>query len=316
MANFDMIECNFVTMKFSIKKTKNPIIKPGISKLSFFDWDSLWAYHPCVVVHKKKYYLFYTGKSIGSGIRHNIGVAISDDLKSWQKVKAPILPVGENSNWDSDFVAHCFVFKDGNTFTMLYDGSPKGKWLEEIGIAVSKDLLHWKKYDKNPVFKVGKNAWDNTHVSRCCVFKKDDTYYLFYAGHDGKRERIGMAKGKSIFTIKRFSDKPVLDVGRKGEWDEQTISDPRVMRYKDVYLMFYSGVDRNSNEQMGLAVSRDLKTWKKYDKNPILTIDQEGRDKVSAARADVKIIDDKLYIFYSGKTNILYSIGLAEMGIA
>ena len=310
-----MIECNFVTMKFSIKKHKNPIIKPGISAFRFFDWDSLWAYHPCAIVEKKKYYLFYTGKTIGQGIRHNVGLAVSEDLQSWEKVKAPILPVGETGEWDSDFIAHCFVFKEGAKFYMLYDGSPKGKWLEEIGLAESSDLYTWKKYDKNPVFKVGKNAWENTHVSRCCVFRENDTYYLFYAGHDGKRERIGMAKGESIFTIKRFMDKPVLDVGREGEWDEQTISDPRVMRYKNMYLMFYSGVDRNSNEQMGVAVSRDLKTWKKYDKNPILAIDPQGRDKVSAARSDVKMINDKLYIFYSGKTNILYSIGLASMSI-
>lgn len=303
-------------MKFSVVKNKRSIITPGIKRFNPFGFDALWAYHPCVIFHKGEYLLFYTGKGAGRGINHQIGLAKSGDLRTWKKVSTPILPLGKKKEWDSDFTAHCFIFQDGDTFNMLYDGSKKGFWQEAIGLAQSKDLKTWKKIAKNPIFKVSKNAWENNHVSRCCVLKEKGMYYLYYAGHADQRERIGMAKGKDLLSLKRFLKTPVLDVGGKGTWDEASISDPRVIKYKDYYLMFYSGVDAKSIEWMGVATSRNLISWKKYEKNPILDVSKNGWDKTSAARADIRIFDGKIYIFYSGKRNFFYSIGIAILKIS
>ena len=303
-------------MKFSIIKNKAPIIGPGIKQFNPFAFDALWAYHPCIVTYKGEYFLFYTGKGTGLGINHQIGLAKSKDLNSWRKSSISPLPLGNYGEWDSDFVAHCFVFKDGDTFKMLYDGSKKGNWLESIGLAESKDLMHWKKYNNNPIFKISNNWWEKRHVSRCSVFKEKGMYYLYYAGHDDQRERIGIAKGKNLLSLKRVLKTPVLDVGGRGTWDEASISDPRVIKYKDHYLMFYSGADVKGIERIGVAESRDFIHWKKHRGNPILDVSENGWDKVSAARADIKIFDDKVYIFYSGKKNFFYSIGIATLTIS
>lgn len=300
-------------MKIKVTKKEKPILKADIENFKLFSPDSLWAYHPCVIDKDGRYYMFYTGKKVGKGIAHYACLAISDDLESWKKEKSPI-DSGKNKNeWDSDFIAHPFIFKDGKKFYMLYDGSKKGNWLEEIGLAESHDLLNWKKYEKNPIFKVGKNWWEARHVSRCCAFKEEGKYYLFYAGHDGQRERIGLAIGKSLLSLKRFSNEPVLDVGKKGEWDEKSISDSKIIKYKGKYLMFYSGISSEEIERVGLAESLDLKRWKKYENNPILNVSLNGWDKISAARTDVKIFGGKIYIFYSGKRKYFYSIGMAKL---
>lgn len=307
-------------MKFSVVKNKRPIILPGIKRFNPFGFDALWAYQPSVIYHKKKFYLFYTGRNmsisrLGMGINDNIGFAISSDLKTWKKMNGTIIKTGKNSDWDSEFLAHCFVFKDGNTFKMLYDGSRKGTWLEEIGLTVSKDLVSWKKERKNPIFKVGSNWWEKRHVSRCCVFKDKGIYYLYYAGHDGQRERIGMAKGKNLLALKRVFRNPVLDIGKKGAWDETSISDPRVIKHKNYYLMFYSGVDTKNVERMGVAISRNLISWKKYERNPILDVSENGWDKTSTARADIRVFDGKIFIFYSGRRSFFYNIGMAILTI-
>jgi len=303
-------------MKIKIIKKEKPIIEKGIRHFNFFDWDSLWAYHPCVVEHNKKYYLIYTGKSIKMGVSHKIGIAVSKDLNSWQKLdNNPLLIEGKDGEWDNDFVAHAYVFKDKNKFYMLYDGSRKGDWLESIGLAESKNLTDWEKYAGNPIFTVGTNWWENRHVSRCCVFKENGVYYLYYAGHDGERERIGMAKGKSLFGLKRCFDRPVLNIGKKGEWDEESISDPKIIKYNKLYLMFYSGIDCRGIERTGLAISKDLFSWKKYKKNPILDVSVQSWDRISATRADIKIFNNRLYIFYSGKKNFFYNIGVASLQI-
>lgn len=103
---------------------------------------------------------------------------------------------------------------------------------------------------------------------------------------------------------------------KKSEWDERSISDPKIMKYKDKYLMFYSGISAQGIEQSGFAVSRDLFVWKKYKNNSILQASENRCDKLSASRADIKVINNRLYIFYSGERKYFYSIDLAELGIA
>lgn len=303
-------------MKIKVTKIKEPILKANIKNFRLFSKDALWAYHPCVVNKGQRYYMFYTGKSIRKGISHNLCLAVSRDLKNWTKVsKTPIERGGNKKDWDSDFVAHSFVFKDGKKFCMLYDGSKKGKWLEEIGLAKSRDLITWKKYEKNPIFKIGKNFWERRHVSRCCIFKEKGIYYLFYAGHDGERERIGLAVGKRLTNLKRLFENPVLDLGKNSEWDAKSISDPKVIKYKGRYLMFYSGIDKKGIERIGVSESLDLKNWKKYKNNPILDVSDNDWDRISAARADVKVFKDKIYIFYSGRRNYFYHIGMAKLSV-
>lgn len=303
-------------MKIITKKIEDPILKNSLSKLKLLSKDSLWAYHPCVIKNRNNFYMFYTGKSLRRGISHHILLAKSSDLKNWEKCRDPeIIKTGNNGMWDSDFLAHAFVFQDKGKFIMLYDGSPRNNWLEEIGLAESKDLINWKKYKKNPVFRVGTNRWEKRHVSRCCIYKEKGSYYLYYAGHDGQCERIGLAKGKSIFKLKRFLNKPVLDLGNINEWDGKSISDPRVFKYRNKYIMFYTGMDEKGFERIGAALSEDLINWKKYKNNPILDVSRDGWDKVSACRGGVKVINDKIYLFYSGRRKLFYSIGLAAVDI-
>lgn len=304
-------------MRIKITKIKRPIVVHSIAYLGIFKWDGFWAYHPSLVEYKKKFYLFYTGKGVKRGISHQIGIATSLDLKKWKKYpENPILKEGERNEWDSDFVAHEYIFKDGNTFYMLYDGSKKGDWREEIGVAKSSNLINWERYKKNPIFKVGTDSWERKHVSRACIFKKNGLYYLFYAGHDGTCERIGLARGKSVFNIERFLKEPVLDIGEKGEWDEKSISDPKIIRHKNLYLMFYSGMDRNGVERVGAAVSSDLIKWEKYRKNPVIDVSSRGWDRISAARADVQKVNGQYYMFYSGRRRYFYDIGMAKVHIA
>lgn len=303
-------------MKITVTKHPKPILTAGIIQGDLFGKDSLWAYHPVVVKHNGRYLMVYTGKRIGRGIQHYTMLATSSDLITWKK-QGDVLEKGSNMVWDSDFTAHGFFWKDRGTFNMLYDGSRTGDWLEEIGLAQSTDTRTWKKYAHNPVFSVNPESWwDWRHVSRCSVIPHKGQTYLFYAGHDGTRERIGIAVGKNCTSLKRMGTEPVLDVGRKGAWDEKSISDPRVISWKDTFLMFYSGIDAQGVERTGAAVSTDLTTWRKYNGNPVLDVSAHGWDSVSASRASVAAFDGKMYLFYSGKRKFFYHVGMAEVHIS
>lgn len=302
-------------MKITVTKGHSPILTAGIMRADVLSKDSLWAYHPVVVRSNDGYAMIYTGKQVGRGIQHYTLLATSTDLMTWRK-NGEVLKKGVADEWDSDFTAHGFIVKEKNGYSMLYDGSKNGDWLEEIGLAKSIDLVTWKKHPHNPIYKVDPESWwEWRHVSRCCILNHQGYRYMFYAGHDGTRERIGIARGKSLISLKRIQNEPVLDVGRKGTWDEKSISDPRVIVWNKRFIMLYSGIDRNGVERTGAAISSDLISWRKYRENPILDVSKDGWDKLSASRASLIEMHGKYYLFYSGKSTLFYHIGMAEVHI-
>ena len=49
-----------------------------------------------------------------------------------------------NIIWDKDETL-------GHQFVMYYNGKQKVEWIERIGMAVSDDMIHWKRYGTEPV---------------------------------------------------------------------------------------------------------------------------------------------------------------------
>lgn len=308
-------------------KNPGPILAPKGFPYRYYsgNWEGRWVYHPQIIKKKDKYYMFYTGKSgitflgnIKLQLRHDIGLATSKDLKKWERYRDnPIFsPSLSKNDWDSDLVAHSYVLEKGDQYYMFYDGSPQGGWKECIGIATSKDLINWVRNDKNPVLKGGSFWWDKIHVSRCCVTWGGNGYfYMFYAGNDGICERIGVARSKDLINWDKFIKEPVVNLGTKGSWDETYVSDPKVLKVKEHYLMSYTGYKGNRG-CIGLAYSQDLVKWTKFPLNPILEPGEVGSwDQDEAVRSDFVILDNQYYLFYTGKKYFFYSSGYAKVNI-
>jgi hypothetical protein len=103
-----------------------------------------------IVRYKNKWYLFLDGYS-SDGRRH-IGIATSETslLGPYKVSKNPILSPGLIGSWNEEsvFCGKVKKYKDG--FILFYDGrNSKGR--ESIGMAISKDLIHWTNSSNNPV---------------------------------------------------------------------------------------------------------------------------------------------------------------------
>ena len=113
----------------------------------------------------------------------------------------PVLDVGIPGQWDSFTVTTPKVFADGGQFVMLYAGDdtliddPTG-----IGIAVSADLVCWRKHPGNPVFIPGRGGqFDSLSVASPVPLWVDDSWQIFYAGTarpiaEGLQSQIGAAR--------------------------------------------------------------------------------------------------------------------------
>lgn len=308
-----------------VEKFKNPILTSKGLPYLYLKWLNNWegrsVYHPQIIKKDGKYYLIYTGTTSFQQLcyHHDLGLAVSNDLNKWERFqKKPIFTRGVKGEWDGDLAAHSYIIKKDDLYYLFYDGSYLDAWHEEIGVAISSDLINWQRYEKNPVLKSGDWWWNKNHVSRCCVFEENGKYYMFFAGHDGYCERIGMAVSDDLLNWRKEYSEPVLDLGKTGDWDEFHISDPRVLKIDELYLMFYSGYDAKEKKgRLGVAYSRDLLHWEKFKDNPIMnTGSKSDWDSHEAARANIFLDDNnEYYLVYSGGRGINFKTGIAKLNL-
>ena len=105
---------------------------------------------PAVIIDKGVWYLFYERDDRG------IWLATSKDHTIWTNVQDdPVIKMGPDL-YDQFAVAMNQVIKYKGLYYGYYHASAFKDWHEwSINIAVSKDLIHWKKYLNNPI--IGNN---------------------------------------------------------------------------------------------------------------------------------------------------------------
>ncbi len=130
--------------------------------------------------------------------------------------------------------------------------------------------LWWKSgssFTKIGSYRIHNNVhFPGEYVTDFCIVERADLYHLFHIRGErwtwpvGYREiDLGHATSPDLRTW--TPQPPVLPVGKAGAWDE---------RGNGVYYLYYTGSDRNNNQQIGLATSTDLYNWIKYPQ-PVVT---------------------------------------------
>lgn len=113
------------------------------------------------------------------------GVACSDDGLSWQRAKDDyILSVHESDvgDWEKDCIYQPWLVEHEGTFYNFYNAKQMPQWIEQMGLATSADLLHWKRHPENPVIRVRPGGYDEKFVSDGKVFRDEDHWVMFYFG--------------------------------------------------------------------------------------------------------------------------------------
>lgn len=109
------------------------------------------------------------------------------------------------------------------------------------------------------------------------VLRRDDAYWLFYAGGDeGGNRRICLATAPVSDVANWTRHGVVLERGMPGNFDEYWCVLPCVHRIGNRWHMYYTG--RNARKDLGLqafsgiglAVSDDLRTWERHSDEPVL----------------------------------------------
>ena len=109
---------------------------------------------PTVLFEDDRWFLFYERSDAG------VWLATSKDMHVWHNVQdEPVLKPGPD-DYDRDFVALNQVIKHDGKYYAYYHGaasSTERPALWATAVAVSDDLIRWKKYPRNPLFPVAEN---------------------------------------------------------------------------------------------------------------------------------------------------------------
>ena len=115
-------------------------------------------------------------------------VACSDDGMIWRRaMNTPILAVqdADCGKWEKDCIYQPWLVEHCGQFYNFYNAADGRK--EQMGLAVSNDLLTWKRHANNPIVRNRTGGYDANFCSDGKVFRDGDYWVMFYfgVGHGG-----------------------------------------------------------------------------------------------------------------------------------
>jgi hypothetical protein len=198
------------------------------------------------------------GYEQGPGI---IGLAYSTDLLHWD-VGSPILHPQDGAAWErGGLYKPCFL-EHGGVYYLFYNAKDQteGPWREQIGVAVSRDLKVWDRYQGNPVIaNGGPGSFDERFASDPCVLWNEPNggnggnerhggeWTFFYFGLDANgvaRELV--ATGPDLMHAGKHP-RPLIDVGPAGSVDSVYAHKPSVVSHGGDLYHFYCAVGRSGS---------------------------------------------------------------------
>lgn len=140
---------------------------------------------PSVVCADNKVYMIYQNDT-GKGYRGFFLAESGDGISFKTFSEEPVLS-GQDNGWDK-FVTTARIFKENDTFYMLYGGSPDmNDQPDYFGLARSSDLRTWQKHPGNPVFGLGaKGEEDGGAIWFPALIDIGSHYVILYEGSRGR----------------------------------------------------------------------------------------------------------------------------------
>ncbi len=182
-----------------VRDASNPIFRPT------GEWNNGRAIDAEVVFFKGKYFLYYATRDPKGKVQMQ-GVATAEadtdfSRGEWSMASdAPILK--PELPWEKLCIEAASIIRRGNRLVMFYAGAYNNS-PQQIGVAISRDGMHWKRMFDEPFLANGKKGeWNERESGHPHIFEDTDgRTYLFFQGNKEKghwylsnRDRVARQK--------------------------------------------------------------------------------------------------------------------------
>jgi predicted GH43/DUF377 family glycosyl hydrolase len=216
-------------------------------------WEGdYWAANGAALWNGSEFFYWYQA---GPRETPEIGLAQSSDGRQWRKHPAPVLETGPRGSWDERGVADPYVVRIDDSEYMYYLGQDRAR-RQRLGVARSRDGIHWEKLRDNPILELGADgAFDENGLGEPAVWQSHGKYWMLYTGRDRvEYRRLGLARSRDGVTWEKL---PGSFAGSE-RWNNKVICDPSVLVEGDSIRVWFGGgdvasPDENLHGQIGVA---------------------------------------------------------------
>lgn len=239
--------------------------KAGYVSLIDFEWGG--SYKP--EKFQNKYWISYLGgpsDGYESGVL-SIGIAHTKNLtevKEWERLVNPVLsPNDTDVRWfESKTIYKSTVIHDkaghtGYPFVMYYNAKGNNANYESIAMAVSNDMVTWKRFGKEPVITYPKEY----AISGDAQIAKIGNVYVMFFFRAALNEKTfsaveRFACSSDLINWTEWEGKNLVEPSE--EYDKTFAHKPCVIKWNGIVYHFYNAVG-NQGRVIALATSTNLK---------------------------------------------------------
>jgi alpha-L-rhamnosidase len=232
--------------------------------------DPTWGGTYQLQQYKGKYWMpYFGGTSTGyEAGTLSISMAFTDKDPSqpheWQRLGHPVLTPKDTNVawWDNHTMYKSWLIEDkqhhtGHRFLLYYnangDSLDKKRGSERIGMAVSDDLVNWKRSGKDPILDHLTGITGDPYIQ-----KIGDLYVLFYFGAFWKGTHAAFNRFACSYDLTHWTDWTGPDLIESSEpYDEVFAHKSFVVNYKGIIYHYYCAVDKKGNRGIAVATSTD-----------------------------------------------------------
>jgi len=255
-------------MQFSDTSDWDVNQKAGYPSLINYEWGGDYE----INTYNNKYWMSYFG---GNSMGYekgwlSIGIAYTEKdpgtLHNWKRLeKAVLTSIDEDARWyDNSTMYKSSIIEDkenltGFKFVMYYnargDSINPNRGAERISMAVSNDMVNWKRFGQKPLVNHHKG------ISGDAVIQKiNDVYVMFFF-------RANWPEGKTVVYNSFYCS---YDLVNWTEWKGPYLIEPSesydnlfahktcILKHKGIVYHFYNAVDKLGNRGIALATSKDI----------------------------------------------------------
>tara|TARA_R110002072_G_scaffold271038_2_gene430986 strand:- start:113688 stop:114623 length:936 start_codon:yes stop_codon:yes gene_type:complete len=221
--------------------------------------------------------MWYTGYDGTREGQKKLGLATSDDGVKWT-------PHPENPVYAETWVEDMMIVPRDGTLYMFAEGKN-----DQAHLLKSTDGVAWQRVGPLDVRKADGEPIEPGPYGTPTAYHEDGVWNLFYERRDAG---IWLATSRDMKVWTNISDAPVMVPG-PDEFDLDLIAMNQVFKYKGRYYASIHGSKAGSKLWAnGIAVSDDLRNWKKYPRNPLRPISENKS-------SGLFIHDGKQFRFYT-----------------
>ncbi len=218
-----------------------------------------------------KYWMMYLGGAADGYETDPLstGVAWTDDpsaMREWTRYEGN--PVMRPSDPDARDFERNTIYQHstvddpsrscGGRFVNFYNAKQRGVWREAIGMAVSDDMLHWRRVGDGPVIENGAMDTPGTISGDPMVRRIGDVWVMFYFGHKWKPGDGGafdtFACSYDLRRWTKWDGEPLVKPSE--EYDSIHAHKPWVMKHGGTVYHWYCAVGRlNGRKVRGIALA-------------------------------------------------------------